>query len=838
MAELIVLEKDKKILSVKEEKIADYILTHSHEVYEQALQGADWDLFYQLSTMREGILNWYPFEKDSTILQLSDGFGALTGLLARRAGKVIVLEPSLQRAECIIKRYEVFNNITVYVGSDERVLGDEQFDYIVVEKSICTRNEIEQLLEKVFPFLKEEGKLLFVCENRFGMKYWCGVPDVQAKKPFAGIRGKGSSAILTRQQLLETLEQSELAEGFRIYYPFPDARLPQAIYTDEYLPGTSVRDRVIPYYTPEESKSLICLENEISDELIANGVFHIFANAFLVECGKKEIEKKTIFAALSTDRGKEHGFATVISAAHTVQKKILHSEGKKSLELIHQNQQELKAHGVSCVEEVISDDAIEMPYVKGKTLIEHLKELFLKDASQVEQIFDQLYEVILQSSEKVDFSACTIRNEHLNEQNAGTILKKAYIDMIPYNSFYKDGQIIFYDQEFVKECFPAKYVLYRGLRYTYIYIPEADKILPLQYFKEKYELEEIWQVFEQEEAQFVEDNRNYEMLSSFYQWAGISEKEVDEHIERLLNKETMVLPEFQRKRRDLSEFEEDTKLAAIKKTSLEILKEFVRVCEENNLSYCAFYGTLLGAVRHKGYVPWDDDVDVAMPRADYDKLVEIAPAVFKEPYFLQTPESDEGCFYGGYCKLRNSNTTGIEKRNEGQQCNQGIWIDILPIDFVPEDEHKREEQKKRIQLCQRLLMKKTYPEKRMLWDVSEWEEADYLRFSNSFSREYLCKLLREAFMLGSGTECKKVAVLARYWGDREYTEYDKKDFEFLVPGKYEDIKIYLPVGYERCLAKDYGEDYALYPAEAYRVPHHIAVFDTEKPYVDYLKENG
>lgn len=537
MAELIVLEKDKRILSVKEKKIADYILEHSHEVNERTLAEADWDLFYQMSAMREGLLNWYPFEKDSTILQLSDGFGALTGLLARRAGKVSVLESSLQRAECIVKRCEAYSNVVVYAGSNEYLKRDEQFDYIVVEKTICTKQKVEQLIQIAFSCLKEEGKLLFVCENRFGMKYWCGVPHMQEKNPFAGIRGKGENTILTRQELLEVLEQNEQVKGYRVYYPFPDARLPQAIYTDEYLPTASVRDRVIPYYTPEESKSLVCLENEISDALIANGVFHIFANAFLVECGKKEIEKKTIFAALSTDRGKEHGFATVISAEGTVQKKVLHANGEKSLKLIHQNQQELKAHGVCCVEEVLLDDAIEMPYIKGKTLIEYLKEIFSRDVKQVEKIFDQLYETIQQSSEKADFSVCAIRNECLNEQNTGVILQKAYIDMIPYNSFYKDGELIFYDQEFVKEYFPAKYVLFRSLRYTYIYIPEADKVLPLEYFKEKYELKEIWHVFEQEEARFIEDNRNYEVLSSFYQWAGISEKEVDKHVEELLNKE-------------------------------------------------------------------------------------------------------------------------------------------------------------------------------------------------------------------------------------------------------------------------------------------------------------
>lgn len=840
MAELIVLEEEKneEILSEKEEKLQKFFLTHACEDYEQELQNADWDLFYQISTMREGILNWYPFEKNSTMLHLNGGFGALTGLLARKAGKLTVLESSLRRAECIAKRYEANSNIIILVGDDEKLLPEEKFDYIVAEQTINTTVEVERLLKKWIPFLKENGKLLFVCENRFGMKYWCGVPDLQLQKPFAGIRGKGESERITRKSLLATLEQCRLIKGWKLYYPFPDARLPQAVYTDEYLPQASVRDRVIPYYTPEERRSLVCPENEISDALIANGAFHLFSNSFLVECGTQNAVSDIMFAALSTDRGREHGFATVITSGDMVQKKALYKEGEKSLKLLHRNQQELKAHGVCCVEEVFSEDTIEMPYIKEKTLIAHVKELFAKDKTQVEQIFDCLYEAIQQSSEEVPFSQCLIRDKRLNERNAGIILRRAYIDMIPYNSFYKDGQIIFFDQEFVREYFPAKYVLFRALRYTYIYIPEAEKLLPLKYFKEKYGLTEIWQVFEQEEARFVEDNRNYEMLSAFYQWANVEEKEIDANVERLLGSGQYALPEFKRSRRDLSIFYKDKKLAAIKKTELGILKEFVRVCEENDLSYCAFYGTMLGAVRHKGYIPWDDDVDVAMPREDYDRLVALAPEVFQEPYFLQTPENDTECFYGGYCKLRNSNTTGIEKRNAGHTCNQGIWIDILPLDYIPEDAKQREEQKKRILLFQRLLLKKTYPEKKVLWDLNDVDEADYLRFSHNFSREYLCRQLHDTFLEGAGQACTKVAVLARYWGNRDYTEYESKDFEFLIPWKYEDMMLYLPVGYENCLIKDYGTDYALYPMEADRLPHHKAIFDTQKPYIDYLKETG
>lgn len=107
--------------------------------------------------------------------------------------------------------------------------------------------------------------------------------------------------------------------------------------------------------------------------------------------------------------------------------------------------------------------------------------------------------------------------------------------MIPYNCFYVDGQILFYDQEFVKENCPAKYVLFRALRYTYIYIPEAESRIPLQYFKDRYQLNNLWNIFEREEAAFVEDNRNYNTLEAFYKWASVDRREIDKHIKFLQN---------------------------------------------------------------------------------------------------------------------------------------------------------------------------------------------------------------------------------------------------------------------------------------------------------------
>ena len=135
---------------------------------------------------------------------------------------------------------------------------------------------------------------------------------------------------------------------------------------------------------------------------------------------------------------------------------------------------------------------------------------------------------------------------------------------------------------------------------------------------------------------------------------------------------------------------------------LDLLSEYQRVCEKYGLKYWACDGTLLGAVRHKGFIPWDDDVDIHMPRDDYEVLCKVAANEFDYPYFFQTSETDIG-FGRTFARIRNSGTTGIQKRElkADIKYNQGIFIDILPLDNVPDDGKERYSFLKKIEKLRR-----------------------------------------------------------------------------------------------------------------------------------------
>ena len=126
------------------------------------------------------------------------------------------------------------------------------------------------------------------------------------------------------------------------------------------------------------------------------------------------------------------------------------------------------------------------------------------------------------------------------------------------------------------------------------------------------------------------------------------------------------------------------KLENLKRAELEIFKHFVLCCEKLGVTYFLMDGSLLGAVRHKGFIPWDDDIDVGMMRKDYEILIAKAQTLLPEYLFLQTYKTDKGVM-NNFAKIRDSRTTFIETSQKEQQINHGVYIDIFPLDGFPED---------------------------------------------------------------------------------------------------------------------------------------------------------
>lgn len=271
---------------------------------------------------------------------------------------------------------------------------------------------------------------------------------------------------------------------------------------------------------------------------------------------------------------------------------------------------------------------------------------------------------------------------------------------------------------------------------------------------------------------------------------------------------------------------------------MDLVSEVLRVCRKYGLHIFADGGTALGAIRHSGFIPWDDDIDLTMFRADYNKLCKVAPAEFKEPYYFQTEYTDPGSLRG-HAQLRNSNTTGIlrSEAGKGYAFNQGIFIDIFPLDYVPENKEQRAQffakiKKKREKAFKYARVTSRYNRqekslkglvKRLVHKVLSraGNQNPYYQDFEDFIQRY------------NDRPTKKVAKLFF----KETTDnfiWDAEWFSGIKEVPFEFITLPIPEGYEKMLTAFFGDWRTPVRSSSY---HGDVIFDTEKSYKEYFRIN-
>ena len=277
----------------------------------------------------------------------------------------------------------------------------------------------------------------------------------------------------------------------------------------------------------------------------------------------------------------------------------------------------------------------------------------------------------------------------------------------------------------------------------------------------------------------------------------------------------------------------DAKMKKVWAKQLDLLQVFMDLCNAHGLRHYALGGTLIGAVRHKGFIPWDDDLDMGMPRADYEKFVRIANGALSAPYFLQTTTTDTDCFRL-FSRLRNANTTGITGRCHHFRCNNGIFIDIFPLDSYRATLRDRAMYRYSNFLQRAFEQKMRYkPGKkhsltgRILYPISK-----VINYPKAFeSHQRLCEKISR----------RQTPILAQvYTATHTYPLpkmlWQRADFEQAILLDFECLKIPCPMGYDRMLTTMYG-DYMQFPPVEKRGLHHTIVFDPDTPYKQYCHEH-
>lgn len=250
----------------------------------------------------------------------------------------------------------------------------------------------------------------------------------------------------------------------------------------------------------------------------------------------------------------------------------------------------------------------------------------------------------------------------------------------------------------------------------------------------------------------------------------------------------------------------------IKKVQLEILIYIDQICKENNIKYSLAYGTQIGAIRHKGFIPWDDDIDILLKRAEYNKLLDILYKNDNKKYKVFSLK-DKGYFYT-YAKVSDTNTI-IKEKNWPDYKDLGVNIDIFPIDFVPEEKEKEYyDEAKHYEICLH----------NCLTNIAYVHDKSYIR------------LLKKLCRFREVKRCRKHDEW--YWKNKlnQMTRLeDGKDMACIVTGGYrlwpkEMLDNYIDVefeghmfssvrDYDKMLKSTYG-DYMKIPPENERVSYH------------------
>jgi lipopolysaccharide cholinephosphotransferase len=264
-------------------------------------------------------------------------------------------------------------------------------------------------------------------------------------------------------------------------------------------------------------------------------------------------------------------------------------------------------------------------------------------------------------------------------------------------------------------------------------------------------------------------------------------------------------------------------IRSVQMAELDIVKIVDRLCSKHHLNYYLIGGSALGAVRHGGFIPWDDDVDIGMPRDDYQKFLQICEKELPEGLFLQTRQTDPNFFYS-YAKIRNNKTTFIEYEVRNLKINHGIFIDIFPIDGAPDSKLMRNIHATAIRYT--LLIGYRY-------FLIEEANSFFKKATSSFFLWFPLNFwLRISDWLLGWKRLKK----ARYWGNLlGRTGYKKEvmpreSFGEPVRKNFEGIALPIPNHVDCYLKHIYGNYMELPPLEK-RICHNVFKVDLENSYL-------
>ena len=444
------------------------------------------------------ILNWYPFNQKQKVLEIGIKSEELTSFLKQKCSKV-------QR----VSKIDELENIM------------EKFDIIIlIEINNCKKLTLKNLIRKLESFLEVDGKILLAVDNKFGLKFWNGNPENIFEKKFTSLIGYNNEPEKIEtytKKYIETILK-EMGYNTRFYYPLPDYKLPNVIFTDEQLPEYNNIDKYNPYFL--EKSDIIFNELDVFREILKTNkeMFTFFANSFLVEITKGECDKTYKYISFNNMRKKEYQLITKISDSY-VEKQIANEEAIEHYNNIKNNLRILQENGIKTLD-YIDDERIKSRYVEQKYLLDNIitEKLEKGQVQEFESIINNYIKAITvepykeNDYDKTVFGKYGIEVEDKNIIKNLNFMKNGLWDMTFTNCFLMDNQFYFFDQEWNEPNLPVEYILYRSIIYTIT----LRRFVSIEKLFDKYNLRPYLGLFEQLDNKIQEkirDNAIWEFYS-------------------------------------------------------------------------------------------------------------------------------------------------------------------------------------------------------------------------------------------------------------------------------------------------------------------------------------
>lgn len=253
---------------------------------------------------------------------------------------------------------------------------------------------------------------------------------------------------------------------------------------------------------------------------------------------------------------------------------------------------------------------------------------------------------------------------------------------------------------------------------------------------------------------------------------------------------------------------------------IEILSEIIRICNKHNIKYFLIGGTLLGAVRHKGFIPWDDDLDIGMMRDDYNKFIKYGIKEINDKYFIHCNSTDPN-YWLPFIKVRKNNTTFVEELLKNSKVlHNGIFVDIFPIDNCNNIYFINYIRAFFIRSISDYLLVK-----RNIVNINESRHPKLNRILNLFNINFLLKLQNKLFTIKKNKNTKKIACFAGAYHIKKEMVSIESAFP-LATISFEKLNCLCYNEYDKYLSSLYG-DYMQLPPKEDRINHGAHFIDFE-----------